>query len=175
MSRFFLLPTPDSRLLTPDSQALAFYQDCYRGSWAQEHLRDRFNTDLADHPAIRPGYAPDSWNALTRHLQRHGASDEELIAAGLAVPASTGRLIDRFRDRVLFPIAHDQQILGFVGRCHPDQTDPRVPKYLNTGDTILYRKSDQLFIAGDPDALTHGAHPVLTEGPAGADAHLQPA
>ena len=60
-----------------------------------------------------------------------------MTAAGVATVASTGRLIDRFRDRVIFPIIHNGEILGFVGRRHPDltDTDRGGPKYLNTADT----------------------------------------
>jgi DNA primase catalytic core, N-terminal domain len=59
--------------------------------------------------------------------------------------ARTGRLIDRFRDRVVFPIIHEGQVLGFVGRRHPDLTDAdrAGPKYLNTGDTQLFHKEAQ--------------------------------
>lgn len=160
------LPVPEQRLLELNAHALAFYQNHYPGSWAQTHLIERFHTDPAGHPGIRPGYAPDTWTALTTHLTRTaGATEDELLAAGLATQASTGRLIDRFRDRVLFPITRDDgQIIGFVGRRHPDATDDdrRGPKYLNTSDTVIYRKGDQLYTAGAPDQFLT---PVLVEGP----------
>ena len=159
-------PVPEQRLLELNAHALAFYQDHYPDSWAQTHLIERFHTDPAGHPGIRPGYAPDTWTALTTHLTRTaGATEDELLAAGLASRASTGRLIDRFRDRVLFPITRDDgQVLGFVGRRHPDATDDdrRGPKYLNTSDTVIYRKGDQLYTAGAPDQFLT---PVLVEGP----------
>jgi len=58
-------------------------------------------------------------------------------------PSPAGRLIDRFRDRVVFPIIHNKEILGFVGRRHPDRTDADRcgPKYLNTADTPLFHKA----------------------------------
>jgi DNA primase len=61
-----------------------------------------------------------------------------MIIAGATV-ASTGRLIDRFRDCVMFPIIHNGDILGFIGRRNPGRTDTARggPKYLNTGDTPL--------------------------------------
>ncbi len=87
-----------------------------------------------------------------------------MLAAGVATTASTGRLIDRFRDRAVFPIRHDGVILGFVGRRHPDRTDhdKAGPKYLNTGDTPLFHKGDQLYTTGPlgPDVT-----PVIVEGP----------
>ena len=80
--------------------------------------------------------------------------------------ASTGRLIDRFRDRVVLPIIDDGQILGFVGRRHPDLTDAdrAGPKYLNTSDTPLFHKGAQLFGARD-NQPSNGATPVIVEGP----------
>ena len=88
----------------------------------------------------RQGYAPAGWTNLVSHLRRHGVNDEEMLAAGLATTASTGRLIDRFRDRAVFPITHAGQVLGFVGRRHPDLTDDdhAGPKYLNTAQTTLF-------------------------------------
>src|SRR5215217_9030952 len=93
-----------------------------------------------------------------------------MTITGVAVTASTGRLIDRFRDRVVFPIIHDGQILGFVGRRRPDLSDadragPKAePKYLNTGDTPLFHKGAQLFGALE-NQLSNGATPVIVEGP----------
>ena len=89
-----------------------------------------------------------------------------MMITGVAVTASTGRLIDRFRDRVVFPIIHDGKVLGFVGRRHPDlsDVDRAGPKYLNTGDTPLFHKGAQLFGALQ-DQLSDGAIPVIVEGP----------
>jgi DNA primase len=80
--------------------------------------------------------------------------------------ASTGRLIDRFRDRVVFPIIHDGEVLGFIGRRHPDLSDidRAGPKYLNTGETPLFHKGAQLYGVLQ-DQLSTGAIPVIVEGP----------
>ena len=88
-----------------------------------------------------------------------------MLGAGVVTRASTGRVIDRFRDRVVFPIRDDEGlILGFVVRRHPDITDDDTagPKYLNTGATPLFHKGDQLYTTG---ALTSGTVPVIVEGP----------
>ncbi|MFZ2164839.1 MAG: toprim domain-containing protein, partial [Propionibacteriaceae bacterium] len=162
-------PHTPERLAAVNELALAYYQACYRGSWAQPYLAGRFGTDIADDPDGRPGYAPAGWTSLVTHLHRHGVTDDELLASGLAVTASTGRLIDRFRDRAVFPIVHDQQVLGFVGRRHPDATDldHAGPKYLNTAETLLFHKRAQLFVAGSRH-LDAGGIPVVVEGPADA-------
>ncbi len=156
---------PRARLLELNSQALAFFVDRYRGSWGAQHLHDRLGDDLTDDPRFTPGYAPAGWTALTDHLRQLGACDRELLAAGLASTARTGKLIDRFRDRLMFPITHDQEVRGFIGRRNPDTPDAG-PKYLNTPQTELFDKGGQLFgLTEGATALHAGATPVLVEGP----------
>ncbi len=178
-------PVSPERVAALNEQATLFYQAAYRGSWARTYLTDRLGGhDLTGDPHTRPGYAPHTWTALTDHLRRRGATDEELLAAGLARQASTGRLIDTFRDRLMLPIhattpgnpkTEGAVVAGFVGRRHPDHdalqpgTDaaPKAgPKYLNTGETVLFAKGDQLYgLAEHADRLTAGATPVIVEGP----------
>ena len=156
-------PYTPERLALINELATQFYEAWFPGSWAQAYLTERLREDITGHPGIRPGYAPDGWTSLVEHLHRLGVSDHEMLTAGVATTASTGRLIDRFRDRVVFPITHDGQVLGFVGRRNPEGTDDNKhgPKYLNTGDTPLFHKGDQLYIVGDPAR----GKPVLVEGP----------
>jgi DNA primase len=92
-----------------------------------------------------------------------------MVATGVATEASTGRLIDRFRDRVMFPVIHQGEVLGFVGRRRPDLTDADKggPKYLNTANTPLFHKGAQLFGVVD-ELLAGGAVPVIVEGPTDA-------
>ena len=154
-------PHTPERLAHLNELATRFYEARFPESWAQPYLHDRLRHDLTGHPEIRPGYAPASWTALVDHLRRQGATDDELLTVGLASRSRTGNLIDRFRDRLVFPITHHGEILGFVGRRNPDTTDDRVPKYLNTPDTPLFHKGDQLYVIGQSDDAT----PVLVEGP----------
>ena len=158
-----------ARFVHVNSMALEFYQARYPGSWAQPYLAGRFAGDITHDPDIRPGFAPAGWTPLVDHLRRRGVTDAELLATGLAGTASTGRLIDRFRDRAVFPIVRDGQVLGFVGRRHPDKDDfdQAGPKYYNTPETLLFHKRAQLFVAGQRH-LDAGAIPVLVEGPADA-------
>ena len=157
-------PSTPERLAEINRLTATFYQDRLPGSWAQPYLESRFGVDLTGHPELQPGYAPAGWNSLVGHLHRLGVTDEEMLAVGAATRASTGRLIDRFRDRAVFPIRHDGVILGFVGRRHPDRTDDDKagPKYLNTGDTPLFHKGDHLYTSGP---LVPGITPVIVEGP----------
>ena len=159
-------PVSRERMLQINDLSLRFFQDQFPDSWGRPYLAERFGTDLIEHPHFRPGQAPAGWTGLVNHLRRHGVTDEEMLATGVATTASTGRLIDRFRDRVVFPIVHDGEVLGFVGRRHPDLTDADKggPKYLNTADTPLFHKGAQLFGAVEQH-LAAGAVPVIVEGP----------
>jgi DNA primase catalytic core len=153
------------RLIRINALAMDFYTAHVDTAWAGTYLDDRL-PGWRTSPHVNAGYAPPSWTALVDHLGGRGVTDDELLETGLAARARTGALIDRFRDRVIFPITHDHQILGFVARRHPDLTDDdrRGPKYLNTADTVLFHKGAQL-CGTIPELLQRGAAPVLVEGP----------
>ena len=87
------------------------------------------------------GYAPDSWNALVDAMRKKGYTDQELKDADL-VGEKNGRIYDRFRNRVMFPIIDVRgNVIGFGGRVLDDGT----PKYLNTSETIIFNKRKNLF------------------------------
>ena len=158
---------PRARLLELNEMAADFFTAGYPVSWGPGYVRGRLGTDLADHREFRPGYAPGGWTNLTDHLRRLGVRDEEILAAGLSRVASTGRIIDQFRDRLVLPIRNGDQIHGFIGRRNPSaaDADPTGPKYLNTPHTDLFDKSAQLFgLEEGRTALDAGASPVLVEG-----------
>ncbi|WP_448613490.1 DNA primase [Modestobacter sp. URMC 112] len=90
------------------------------------------------------GYAPGGWDALTKHLRAAGFSQTELVTAGLAKESSRGSLIDRFHRRLLWPIRDiTGDVIGFGARKLMED-DPG-PKYLNTPETPLYKKSTVLY------------------------------
>jgi DNA primase len=91
----------------------------------------------------RVGYAPSAWDKVLTGAQRDGFSQEELAAAGLAQRGRNGGLYDRFRGRVMFPLADSRgRVLGFGARALRD--DQR-PKYVNTAENEIYHKGRQLF------------------------------
>ena len=159
-------PVNGDRILDINELTTGYYERRLDGSWAHAHLQLRFGQDLSGDPRFRPGYAPAGWTSLVDHLRSQGIGDEEMVAAGVAKTASTGRLIDRFRDRAMLPVIKDGTVLGFIGRRHPDAADGTKsgPKYLNTADTIAFHKGAQLYGLAD-DLMAHGSIPVLVEGP----------
>lgn len=88
------------------------------------------------------GFAPDDWDALRRHLLEKSFSEEEMVAAAVARRGKNGRVFDLFRDRVMFPIIDLRGgVVGFGGRIIADGH----PKYLNSADTPVFKKSRELF------------------------------
>ena len=87
------------------------------------------------------GFAPDSWNGLVMAMKAKGYTEQELRDAGL-VSEKGGRIYDRFRNRLMFPIIDVRgNIIGFGGRVMDDST----PKYLNSPETVIFNKRKNLF------------------------------
>ena len=102
-----------------------------------------------DDRRFTPGYAPAGWTALTDHLRRRGATDDEILAAGLArsrLHRAAHRPLPR-PARLPHPRPPTAQIHGFIGRRNPatPDDDHAGPKYLNTAETDLFTKGAQLF------------------------------
>jgi DNA primase len=90
------------------------------------------------------GYSPDAWDALIQSAVGAGHKEEYLEKTGLAIRNDKGRLYDRFRGRVLFPIHNfTGRIIGFGGRTL--KTDKNVPKYVNSPESDIYHKSNVLY------------------------------
>ncbi len=92
---------------------------------------------------FRLGYAPDDWHALRNDLRFSQYQDETLVEAGLRKQNEKGNIYDQFRNRLMFPV-FDQlgNVLAFSGRAFDDQSQP---KYLNSPETVLYRKNQVLY------------------------------
>jgi DNA primase len=90
------------------------------------------------------GYSPDVWDALIQHATAAGHKEEFLERTGLAIRNDKGKLYDRFRGRVMFPIHNfTGRIIGFGGRTL--KTDKNVPKYVNSPESDIYHKSNVLY------------------------------
>lgn len=134
------------RLIAAHAAAVEFYQAQLTTAGARparEFLAQRgFDKAAAERYAC--GFAPDGWDLLTRHLRQQGFSHDELVTAGLSRPARSGSLIDRFRRRLLWPIRDlAGDVVGFGARKLFDDDDS--PKYLNTPETPIYKKSHVLY------------------------------
>lgn len=108
---------------------------------AREYLKNR---GLSDNiiTFFKLGYAPNSWDSLLDFMKRKGFNTSDLLELGLAGESQRGKIFDRFRDRVIFPVTDAQdRIVGFGGRV----LDDGQPKYLNSPETPFFEKSNLLF------------------------------
>ena len=92
---------------------------------------------------FRIGYSPSAWDRMVVGAQEGGFRQQELVEAGLAQPGRQGGIYDRFRGRIMFPLADRRgQVLGFGARA---MGEGRGPKYLNTSENDVFHKGRQLF------------------------------
>lgn len=113
-----------------------------KGKNARIYLRHR---RLSDKTIVNfgIGYASDGWQDLTNYLKSKGYTEDELVSAYLAARSSKGNIYDIFRDRIIFPIIDLRgNVIAFGGRRMGDEGGP---KYLNSGDTPVFKKSNGLF------------------------------
>ena len=133
------------RLIDAHRAAAEFYAERLGGSDAapaRAFLAER-GFELADIQRFGVGYSPKAWEDLTRHLRGRGFTDGELITAGLSREGNRGTR-DRFRGRLMWPIRDlSGDVIAFGARKLDPEDDG--PKYLNTPETSLFRKSTVLY------------------------------
>ncbi|MBO2447124.1 toprim domain-containing protein [Actinomadura barringtoniae] len=152
-----------AELVSVMTSAHRIFRDASAASWVPGYLANRgFDPATVQHWEI--GYAPGDGKTLIEQLRALGHADRDILGAGLARRGKNDALRPFFRDRLVLPLrAPDGTVCGFIGR----RTDTAPgPKYLNSPDTPLFRKSELLFgLYEMRDALAQGARPVLVEGP----------
>jgi DNA primase len=129
------------------------------GAKARGYLGDRAITP-ATQLQFRLGYAPPERFALKEHLGAHGISTEDMVEAGLLVSGDDIPVpYDRFRDRVMFPISDVRgRVIAFGGRA----LEKDVPaKYLNSPETPLFHKGDNLYNLATARQATHNGSPLI--------------
>jgi DNA primase len=153
------------RLVDAHRAAAEFYQEQLQGPGAaagRAFLSER-GFERADAEKFGVGYAPAAWEELTRHLRARGFSDAEVIAGGLAREGRRGP-VDRFRNRLMWPIRDlSGDVIAFGARKLDPEEDG--PKYLNTPETPLFRKSTVLYGADlAKREISHRRQAVIVEG-----------
>lgn len=108
------------------------------------------------------GFAPESWNALERHMTARGFTKEELYLANLLQKSQrTGNYYDTFRNRAMIPIIDLRgNVIAFGGRVLDDSK----PKYVNTADTLVYKKSQGVFALNFAKSFVKDGRLILAEG-----------
>ncbi len=135
------------RLLAANREAARFYHECLMNPKNKPALDYFLNRGLSVNTIRRfgLGYAPNDWRELINHLKSKGYTEHELVLANLARRSDkNGRAnyYDNFRNRVMFPIIDLRgNVIAFGGRVMDDSK----PKYINTSDTLVYKKSNGVF------------------------------
>ncbi len=132
------------RMLEANREAARFFHSCFFTPDGQAGL-DYFHKRKLSIETIRRfglGYAPDKWDALKQHLKAKGFSESEILAADLIRETKSKNTVDTYRNRVMFPIIDVKgSVIAFGGRV----LDDSVPKYLNTRDTLVFKKGNGVF------------------------------
>lgn len=110
------------------------------------------------------GWAPDEWRALLDHLDTLGLGDEAAVQAGVCLRNESGRVYDRYRGRLIFPIRNvSGTVIGFGGRVIGEAPDQ--PKYINSPETLLYHKGRTLYgLYENKNEIRRERTAVLVEG-----------
>lgn len=158
-------PGKRQRLLEAHRVAADFYAEQLMGpgaAAARAFLAER-SFDRSDAELFGVGFAPKGWDALQRHLQGRGFTQPELVASGLMSQGQRG-IYDRFRGRLMWPIRDvTGAVIGFGARRLFE--DDQGPKYLNTPETSLYKKSHVLYgIDLAKREIAKGKKVVVVEG-----------
>lgn len=138
-----------------------FFADKLQGTkYAEEYFKMR-GVSLESLELFQLGYAPPGWSNLLSHLRKAGYSDDVIKEAGLAVSGSKGTY-DMFRDRIMFPIrSMNGNVIAFGGRARDDS----MPKYINSPETPVFKKSETLYgLHTGKDAIRNKGFVIIVEG-----------
>src|SRR3990167_7304762 len=133
------------------------------GEKALDYLKDRKITDSSV-KLFGIGYAPQSWDSLSKFLHKKGYAQELMQSAGLISKSGIGNTFDRFRGRLMFTLRdHRSNVVGFAGRLL--DPDAKEAKYVNTPETSLYHKGE-LFYGFDitKEAIKKEDSAIIVEG-----------
>lgn len=151
----------NSYIYNINKEAADFYQRQLKSAppFVGEYIKKRALTPETVEK-FRIGYAPDAWDALYRHLVERKITPKEIDKAGLTKLSSAGNPIDRFRNRLIFPIVDEHnRVIAFGGRALADEE--KGPKYLNSPETPIYSKSRVLYALNFAAAKARVANRIM--------------
>jgi len=153
------------KLLRINTEAAQYFHDRLRRADEALRVREYLEKRGITRETIgtfQLGYALDQWHGLSDYLMSRGYTQSDLLAAGLVLETEDGRVYDRFRARIIFPIRDIRgRIVGFGGRV----LDDSVPKYLNSPQTLLFDKGSILYgIDLAKDWIRREGRAIIVEG-----------
>jgi len=137
-----------ARILEINRASARFFHDCLIGEQGREAYGYFVGRGLT-RKTIRSfglGFAPKSWDTLSKHLLAAGFTQQELLDAAVSSRGKSGQVYDKFRGRAIFPIMDLRaNVIGFGARSLGEDSGP---KYLNSADTVVFKKSQVLYALG---------------------------
>ena len=133
-----------SRILQLNKDAARFFYDNLKTHLGEKAIKYIANRRISKEMVVRFGLgaAPDAWNTLYDAMLKKGYTQSEMLDAGLVKKGKSGGCYDTFRNRLMFPVIDVRgSVIGFSGRI----LDDGEPKYLNSPDTVAFKKSKNLF------------------------------
>ena len=140
-----------------------FFHECLKSEAGKPGMQYLSARQLSPKTIVKYGlgYAPPGWDNLRKFLRGKGFSDEQMIAAAVLSKGKNGSSYDMFRNRVIFPIIDlKKNVIGFGGRVLDDSK----PKYLNSADTPVFKKSKNLFSLNFAKNHISDSRLILAEG-----------
>lgn len=135
----------DSTRLFEVMDAATLYYATQLDPAAMEYLKGR-GMEADTVKDFRLGLAGNAWDECSTYLKGKGFTDKEIVDAGMGKKNERGGLTDKFRNRIMFPIADSAgRVVAFSGRTYGPHASPEAPKYLNSPETPLYHKSRILY------------------------------
>jgi DNA primase len=136
-----------SRIYTINQIAADFYAYLLNehkiGEKARQYLKLRGVSEKTTNH-FQLGYSPNSWDSLLKYLLKKGYNSQEILDSGLGVKSGGGRVYDRFRSRIMFPLNTSRgEVIGFGGRTLIKSQ--KEAKYINTPETLVYKKREHLY------------------------------
>jgi DNA primase len=135
------------------------------GKGAFEYLKRR-NFDADSLRSFQIGYARDGWDSLLNYLLKQGFQHKYIEESGLILKKKSGNgYYDRFRNRIIFPIQDSiERVIGFGARTI-DETNPEIPKYVNTNENVLFHKGRTLYgISQAAESIRKNGSVYIVEG-----------
>jgi DNA primase len=142
-------------------EAGKFFAGRLRGTKEAEEYFKKRGVSPQSMELFQLGYAPPGWSNLLSHMRKAGYTDEVIKEAGLAVSGSKGPY-DMFRDRIMFPIlSMNGNVIAFGGRARDDS----MPKYINSPETAVFKKSETLYgLYSGKEAIRNDGFVIIVEG-----------
>ncbi|MFH1142808.1 MAG: DNA primase, partial [Candidatus Uhrbacteria bacterium] len=158
------------RMIAMHELAVRFYRkvlvDSTQAANARAYLENRgINKELAD--KFQLGYAPEAWDTLVNFMSKRGYATTEIEKAGLAQRKKSGiGSIDKFRNRIMIPLSdHHSNVVGFTGRIMKSDGEDHGPKYMNSPETLIYKKSELLYgLNLAKSAIKQSGSVIIVEG-----------